>query len=95
MFLSEQEVKKIAKLARIRITEAEATHFSEELTQILDWVEQLKEVDTDDIEEMVSTTENFLPMREDKVTEPNLRDQILANAPEAEYGCFLVPKVVE
>jgi aspartyl-tRNA(Asn)/glutamyl-tRNA(Gln) amidotransferase subunit C len=88
-------VARIATLARIKLPEAEQEHLAGELSHILSWIEQLNEVDTSGVEPMSSVAAVTLPMREDKVTDGNCRDKILANAPEAARGFFAVPKVVE
>ena len=67
----------------------------EEFNKILQWVDQLKEVNTDDVEPLVSVNENNITMRQDEVTDGNLAKEVLANAPMTEYGYFAVPKVVE
>ena len=68
---------------------------TEELNSILGWIEQLAEVDVEGIEPMTSAVELSMPMREDVVTDGNIQDKILANAPRSEDGFFVVPKVVE
>ncbi|MCH2547692.1 MAG: Asp-tRNA(Asn)/Glu-tRNA(Gln) amidotransferase subunit GatC [Alphaproteobacteria bacterium] len=95
MALTKQEVEKIGKLAHIKLTEEDKEHFGNEISQILKWVEQLQEVDTDGIEQMTSVGSMTLPRRKDEVTDGHCRDDILANAPKSEYGCFAVPKVIE
>lgn len=95
MSLSEKEVRKIAKLSRIKLTDEKVVHFQEELSNILKWVEQLQEVNTDKVPPMASVVNMHSPSREDKVTDGGCRDDILANAPDSQYGYFVVPKVVE
>lgn len=95
MALTKQEVEKIGKLAHIALTEEDKDHYGKEISQILQWVEQLQSVNTDDVEQMTSVAELTLPRRKDEVTDGNCRDAVLANAPESEYGCFAVPKVIE
>jgi aspartyl-tRNA(Asn)/glutamyl-tRNA(Gln) amidotransferase subunit C len=95
MALDKATVARIATLARLRVPEAEQERVAAELSHILTWIEQLGEVDTEGVEAMASVAEMTLPMREDKVTEGNNRDKILANAPKAAHGFFVVPKVVE
>jgi aspartyl-tRNA(Asn)/glutamyl-tRNA(Gln) amidotransferase subunit C len=93
--LTEKEVRKIAKLSRIRLSDEEVVHFGKEISGILDWVEMLQEVDTNNVPRMASVSNITLPLREDVVSDGNYRDAVLANAPDARYGCFAVPKVVE
>lgn len=95
MSLTKQDVQKIAKLARIRLTEDEALHYGQEISGILDWITMLNEVNTDKVPQMASVSSIGLSLREDVVTDGNIVDDILKNAPEAAYGCFTVPKVIE
>jgi aspartyl-tRNA(Asn)/glutamyl-tRNA(Gln) amidotransferase subunit C len=95
MALDKATVAHIAALARIRISEGELEPLAGELSHILDWVEQLNEVDTTGVEPMASAAAASLPMREDTVTDGGCRDAILGNGPRAARGFFTVPKVVE
>ena len=95
MALDRATVAHIATLARIRLSEAELEPLAAELSQILDWVEQLNEVDTGAVTPMASVAASTLPMREDRVTDGNCRDAILGNAPRTAKGFFAVPKVIE
>lgn len=90
-----QTVKKIAKLSRLHLSEAEEKHYAEEISSILNWVEQLSAVNTDGVEPMASVGGMNLRFREDKVTDGNIQEAVLKNAPASEYGCFVVPKVIE
>lgn len=95
MALDTQAVAKIARLARIRVTDADKEHFAREISGILKWVEQLSEVKTDGVPQMTSVVSMSLPMREDKVTEGNQQEAVVKNASSHDYGCFVVPKVLE
>jgi aspartyl-tRNA(Asn)/glutamyl-tRNA(Gln) amidotransferase subunit C len=95
MQVDEATVRKIAHLARIKITDAEARALEKELSGILDWVKQLDEVDTEGVEPMTSVTPMLLKKREDRVTDGGIADDIVANAPAREDHFFVVPKVVE
>ena len=95
MALDKAAVAHIATLARIRLAEAKLEPLAGELSQILDWVEQLNEVDTTGVPPMASAAAARLPMREDEVSDGGRRDDILGNAPRAPRGFFAVPKVVE
>jgi len=86
---------KVAKLARIRVEEADLPKLAEQLSGILGFMEQLNEVDVTGIEPMVSVTPMRLTRRADVVTDGNIQGQVLANAPDAREGFFAVPKVVE
>ena len=95
MALDKATVARIATLARIRVAEDELEPLAAELSGILDWIEQLGEVDTAGVPPMTSVAEMTLPMRDDKVTDGNNRDAALDNAPRSARGFFAVPKVVE
>jgi aspartyl-tRNA(Asn)/glutamyl-tRNA(Gln) amidotransferase subunit C len=95
MPVSTDQVRHIAKLARIAMNDEEIERLAPELNNILGWVEQLGEVNTDGIEPLTAVIDQKLRLREDAVTEGNIRDEILANAPEAQHGFFAVPKVIE
>ena len=95
MSVDADTVRKVAKLARIAVQDHEVEPFARELSGILDWVEQLQEVDVTDIEPMTSAVPMRLKRRADAITDGNRRDDILANAPESREGFFAVPKVVE
>ena len=88
-------VKKVASLARIAISDADADRLVPELNNILGWIEQLGEVDTTGVAPMTAVIPNHLRLRDDVVTDGNVRDKVLANAPQAEHGFFAVPKVIE
>ena len=88
-------VRKVAKLARIAVEEHEVEPLAKELSTILDWAQQLQEVDVEGVEPMTSAVPMRLKRREDVVTDGSRRDDILANAPDAREGFFAVPKVVE
>ena len=95
MALDKATVKHIAALARIRLTEAELEPLAGELSHILDWFEQLNEVDTAGVPPMASVAAARLPMRDDTVTDGGCPEAILHNARRAARGFFTVPKVVE
>ena len=100
MTVTKQEVAKIAHLARINMSEDELDQMVPELNNILQWVEQLGEVDVTGVEPMSAVIPNTLRLRADEVdadpqTGGGKRDAVLANAPAAEHGFFGVPKVIE
>jgi len=95
MALDTDTVRRIAHLARIHIPEEDLAPLAGELSNIIGWVEQLAEVDTDGVEPMTSVVETVLKQREDVVTDGGYPDKVLANAPDAADGFFTVPKVVE
>ena len=88
-------VRKIASLARIAVSDAEVSAMVPELNNILGWIEQLSAVDTDGIAPLAAVIPNTQRLRDDVVTDGNVRDAVLANAPQAEHGFFAVPKVIE
>jgi len=88
-------VRKIASLSRIAVSDDEVAGLVPELNNILGWIEQLGEVDTADVAPMTAVIANSLRLRDDVVTDGNMRDAVLANAPAAEHGFFGVPKVIE
>jgi aspartyl-tRNA(Asn)/glutamyl-tRNA(Gln) amidotransferase subunit C len=95
MSLDKDTVKKLAFLARLDLPDEELQHLAGELTHIMHFVEQLAEVNTDGVAPMTSVAHMALPRRPDIVNDGNCPEKILANAPEAMDGFFLVPKVVE
>ena len=95
MAVDKETVAKIAKLARIRITETESEALTGELSNILEWVEQLSALDTEDVPPMTSVVERALPLRDDIVNDGDCAGDIVKNAPEPAHDFFTVPKVVE
>jgi aspartyl-tRNA(Asn)/glutamyl-tRNA(Gln) amidotransferase subunit C len=88
-------VKRIANLARLRLSDADAEAVTPEFNHILQWIGQLQEVNTDNVPPLTSVVETRLPMREDKVSDGGYPADVLANAPKEAAGFFVVPKVVE
>jgi aspartyl-tRNA(Asn)/glutamyl-tRNA(Gln) amidotransferase subunit C len=88
-------VRKVARLARIAVPEARLEGLASELNGILSWIEQLNEVDVAGVEPMTTPVAMSLPLRDDAVTDGEVREKVLANAPRSEDGFFVVPKVVE
>ena len=96
MSLDPQTVRKVARLARLRLPEERIEPLAAELSGILNWIEQLQEVDTEGVEPLTAAVSGAkLPLREDVVTEGGDAAAILANAPSSRDGFFVVPKVVE
>jgi aspartyl-tRNA(Asn)/glutamyl-tRNA(Gln) amidotransferase subunit C len=95
MSVDQDTVRRIAHLARIAIQENQVEPMVWELNGILDWVEQLNEVETDGVPPMTSVVEAKLPMREDVVTDGGYPEDLTRNAPRSEDNFFRVPKVVE
>jgi aspartyl-tRNA(Asn)/glutamyl-tRNA(Gln) amidotransferase subunit C len=95
MSIDTDTARKVAKLARIRVEEADLPKLAEQLSGILGFMEQLNEVDVSEVEPMTSVTPMRLKRRADVVSDGNMQAAILANAPDAREGFFAVPKVVE
>jgi len=95
MQVDQATVRRIARLARVRIDDQEAAALETELTGILDWVEQLDEVATDAVAPMTQVVPMRMKQRDDGVTDGDKVDAIVANAPMSEDNFFVVPKVVE
>ena len=95
MALDQKTVRRIAALARIKVPEENLQPLAGELINILGWIEQLSEVDTDGVEPMTSVVKTVALRREDRVTDGGTPDRVLRNAPQAEGNLYTVPKVVE
>ena len=95
MKLDTNTINKIAKLARIRLSEKEANEFLKDINSILDWVEQLNEVNTDNVEPLTNISSSALTKRKGEAQDMNSSDEILQNSPDKLEGYFAVPKVVE
>jgi len=95
MALSPEEVKKIAFLARLSIQEENIEQYSDDLSGILDLVEQMNAANVDDIEPMAHPQDAMQRLRADAVTEINQREKLMSNAPSQQDGLFLVPKVLD
>lgn len=95
MSLDTKTVKKVASLARIRMSDEELERMAPQLSKIMGFVEQLAEVNTDNVEPLASVVDITLPLREDKVTDGDYCEKILKNAPEQTQGFFVVKKIIE
>jgi len=95
MSLDKATVARIAHLARIHVPEQDLEPLAGELSTILDWVEQLAEVDTEGVAPMTSVVEIESRWRKDEITDGDRAEDVLANAPESEMGFYTVPKVME
>ncbi|AUH35406.1 Asp-tRNA(Asn)/Glu-tRNA(Gln) amidotransferase subunit GatC [Paracoccus tegillarcae] len=95
MSITQDEARKVAHLARIKVEDEALPALAAELNNILHFMEQLNEVDVEGIEPMTGVTSMRLKRREDVVTTGEMADKILHNAPDAREGFFAVPKVVE
>jgi aspartyl-tRNA(Asn)/glutamyl-tRNA(Gln) amidotransferase subunit C len=95
MSVDKDTVRRIAKLARIAMDDAQAAEMEADLNALLAWVEQLSEVDCENVPPMTSVVEQRLRMREDVVTDGGYADDLMKNAPQSENHFFVVPKVIE
>ena len=95
MKLDINTINKVAKLARIRLSEEEVSQMLKDMNSILDWVEQLNEVNTDKVEPLTNISSSVLTQREDVSNDINSSVEILKNSPDKLEGYFAVPKVVE
>jgi len=95
MSIDTETVKRIAFLSRLKIEDNKIEATKEEFNKILAWIEELNEVNTDNVEPLISVNDMSVRQRADEVTDGNYREKILKNAPAAEYDYFAVPKVVE
>lgn len=95
MSVDKETVQRVARLARIAVTDEQAEALRGELNTILGFVEQLNEVDVDGVEPLTSVVQTSMKMRDDVVTDGDIAEKIVANAPEGADHFFAVPKVVE
>ncbi len=95
MSIDNSIVKKISKLSKLKIRSDSEGKMAEELNNILNWVESLQEVNTEEIEPLLSVLNEKMPLRDDEVVMDDNQGDILNNAPEKKSGFFVVPKVVE
>lgn len=90
-----ETVRKVATLARLKVTEEDLKRYGPQISNIIKFVEQLDEVDTGNLAPLANVVDIKLPLREDAVTDGNIQQDVLKNAPEQMEGFFVVPKVVE
>lgn len=95
MAIDNETVRRIAFLSRLKIEDDKIEATKDEFNKILSWIEELNEINTDNVEPLISVNDIALRIREDVVTEGNQPQAVLENAPASEYGYFAVPKVVE
>jgi len=95
MSFDQSDVEKVANLARLAVSQGEAQSLSEDLSRILDLVAVMEQVDTEAVEPMAHPLHMTQRLRDDVVTEGNIREKVQAIAPNTENGLFLVPKVIE
>lgn len=95
MSITPEQAKRIAKLSRIGISDEEAAKIGPELSNIMGWIDQLNELNTDNVEPLANVANIALQQRADTATNENLQPKVLSNAPESLEGYFVVPKVIE
>lgn len=95
MTIGKLEVEKIAHLARLSVAEHEIENYADELSRILEFVEQMNEIDTTGVTPLAHPLEMTQRLRPDQVTESDEREEFQACAPSTENGLYLVPKVIE
>lgn len=95
MAVDRETVIRVARLARVKVPEGDLDTLADELSNIIGWVEQLDEVDTEGVAPMASVADMKLRWRADEVTDGGVRDKVVANAPDPQNGMFSVPKVIE
>lgn len=95
MSLTPEDVKKIAHLARLTLSEQDIAVYTPQLSHILEFIEQMNKTDTSAIEPIAHSLDVSQRLRADQVTETNLRDKFMDIAPQVEAGLYLVPKVIE
>ena len=95
MYIDKNKIKHTAKLARISLDEKKIDNLSKDLSNIFKFIEKLNKANTDKVKPLSSILDHPLRLREDKVNDGNIRDQILENAPNRNEDFFIVPKVIE
>ena len=95
MSVDQNTVKRVARLARLKVKEEDVPRLAGELNAILGFIEQLNEVDVANVEPLTSVVTMKMKMRKDEVTDGGNAEAVLANAPQSEDGFFMVPKVIE
>lgn len=95
MALNQQTIENLSTLSRLKLSADKEEKILADLQSILDWVEELKEVNIEGVEPLVSVTQGNAPMRQDEVTDGGLQKELMLNAPEQIQGFYTVPKVVK
>ncbi len=93
--VTSQDIKKVARLARIEVTEDSCAQLATQVGSIIGWVEKLGEVNTDNVEALTNVHDMALPAAKDEVLDGGKAESVLKNAKHAKYGYFAVPKVIE
>jgi len=93
--VTKEDITKISRLARIEVSDSEKETLATQVDKIINWVEKLNEVNTDNVAPLTNVHEMAMPMNKDLVSDGNIADDVLANSKDAKYGYFAVPKVIE
>lgn len=95
MSVTQDDIKKVAKLARIEIPEESRADLAKQVGGIMEWINKLEQADTDGVEPLINVHEATLSMSKDEVSDGDKAEEILANSKDSKYGYFTVPKVIE
>ncbi|MCE3255215.1 MAG: glutamyl-tRNA(Gln) amidotransferase, subunit [Rickettsiaceae bacterium] len=95
MSVTEKDITKIARLSRIKIADEQKPELAKKLGSILDWMENLNEVNTENVAPIFNVHQMDLKMTKDEVKDGNITEEVLKNAPDAKYNYFTVPKMIE
>lgn len=93
--VTKEDIKKASRLARIEIAEGDREELARQVGSIIGWVENLKEVNTDNVEPLTNIFDEALRLNKDEISDGNITEEVLKNAKDAKYGYFAVPKVIE
>ena len=93
--VTKDDIKKVARLARIEVPEEKREALASQVGSIITWVEKLSEVDTQNVEPLTNVSEMNLRLNKDEITDGNIAQDVLQNSKDAKYGYFAVPKVIE
>lgn len=93
--VTKEDIKKASRLARIEIAENDREDLARQVGSIIGWVENLKEVNTDNVEPLTNIFDEALRLNKDEISDGNIAEEVLKNAKDAKYGYFAVPKVIE
>lgn len=93
--VTSEDIKKVARLAQIEVAESERENLAKQVGGIIAWVEQLKEVNTDNVSAMTNVHGDSLRLNKDEISDGNISEDVLKNSKDAKYGYFAVPKVIE
>lgn len=93
--VTKEDIKKVSRLARIEVPERDRENLAKQVNSIIGWVEKLNEVNTDNVEPLTNVYDTPIRLNKDEITDGNIAEDVLKNAPDAKYNYFTVPKVIE